>query len=76
MLRIMRTTIDLDPDVHAAVTQLRAQQGIGLSQAVNELARAGLQPRHAQPYAHRSTRLGLKIDITDIGNVLDVLDES
>jgi hypothetical protein len=38
----MRTTVLLDDDVAAAVQRMRAERNIGLSEAVNELARAGL----------------------------------
>jgi hypothetical protein len=38
----MRTTVSLDDDVGAAVQRLRVERNIGLSEAVNELARAGL----------------------------------
>jgi len=38
----MRRTVRLDDDVAAAVERLRGDRSIGLSQAVNELVRAGL----------------------------------
>ena len=38
----MRTTITLDRDIAAAVEQLRREEGIGPSEALNRLARAGL----------------------------------
>jgi hypothetical protein len=34
--------VDLDPDVRAAAEALRREPGLGLSEAVNELARAGI----------------------------------
>jgi hypothetical protein len=37
----MRTTIDLADDVAAAVEKACRERGIGVSEAVNELARAG-----------------------------------
>ena len=39
---VMRTTVRLDPEVVAAAEQLRRTRHIGLGEAVNELARAGL----------------------------------
>lgn len=70
----MRTTVILSEDVAAAVEHLRRQRGIGVSAAVNELARAGMarQPE-AQPFHQRSTALGLRIDVSNIDEVLDVL---
>ncbi|WP_198009137.1 hypothetical protein [Actinomyces sp. oral taxon 849] len=38
----MRTTMRLDPEVAAAAKHLRRKHHIGLGEAVNELARAGL----------------------------------
>jgi len=37
----VRTTVNLDDDVADAVIKLRRERGIGVSEAVNELARAG-----------------------------------
>lgn len=73
----MRTTISLDDDVVAAVEEMRAREGIGVSEAVNKLARAGLVNRPApQPYLHRTSSLGLKLDVSNIGEVLDLLDQA
>jgi hypothetical protein len=38
----MRTTLNLPDDVAVAVEQLRSERSIGMSEAVNELVRAGL----------------------------------
>lgn len=72
----MRTTFKLDSDVAAEVERLRRNDGIGISEAVNRLIRAGLvKDRPRSPYAHQGAPLGLRVDITNIGSVLDVLDE-
>lgn len=72
----MRTTFTLDDDVAAEVDRLRRVEGIGISEAVNRLIRAGLvRPRRRQPYEHRSIDVGLRVDVTDVGAVLDALDE-
>lgn len=72
----MRTTFTLDHDVAAEVDRLRRQEGLGLSEAVNALIRAGMARREPQtPYRHRSVDLGLKIDVADVGAVLDLLDD-
>ena len=48
----MRTTLTLADDVAAAVERLRRERSIGMSEAVNELVRAGLttQDRPAPPF--------------------------
>ncbi|MGH2365059.1 MAG: ribbon-helix-helix protein, CopG family [Chloroflexota bacterium] len=73
----MRTTLKLDEDVTAAVEQVRREQGLGMSAAVNRLIRAGLaKPDKRPPYRHRTARLGIKVDVSNIGEVLDLLDEA
>lgn len=72
----MRTTFTLDDDVAAEVDRVRRAEGIGISEAVNRLIRQGLAtPRRRRRYDQRSADVGLKIDVTDIGAVLDLLDE-
>jgi hypothetical protein len=71
----MRTTIDLDEDIAAAVERLRRERSMGLSEAVNTLARAGLTIRTDRPpFVQRTAPLGLRVDVRDIGEVLDRLD--
>lgn len=71
----MRTTIDLDPDVEAAVEKLRRQEGLGLSEAVNSLARRGIaDPPRQKRFKQRTFDMGTMIDVTNIGEVLDLLD--
>ena len=71
----MRTTIDVDEDVAAAVAQLR-QGGVGLSEAVNRLARAGLSVRPRRSEFHqRGAPIGLRIDIANVAEALELLDE-
>ncbi len=74
----MRTTFTLDDDVAAEVDRLRREEGLGISEAVNRLIRSGLASRH-QPrtdFVARSFPLGAKVDVTNIGEVLDLLDQS
>jgi Ribbon-helix-helix protein, copG family len=72
----MRTTVNLDDDVAAAVEELRRERGVGLSQAVNELARTGLrrsaQRRRAITFTPRA--LGIKTDVSNVAEVLERLD--
>ena len=47
-----------------------------MSEALNRLAREGLvRPAASKPYVHKSYDMGQKIDITNIGEVLGMLDE-
>lgn len=73
----MRTTLTLEDDVAAAVDRLRRLEGIGVSEAVNRLVRLALSaPADRGPYQHETRPLGLKVDVADIGAVLDLLDDT
>ena len=72
----MRTTIALDPDVEAEVERLRRSEGLGVSEAVNALARRGMVPtKRRTRYTMKPRPLGLKIDVSNVAEVLDMLDE-
>lgn len=72
----MRTTVRLDPEVAAAAERLRRERNIGLGEAVNELARAGLGRKHSAPvFRQRTADLGLRVDVTNIGETLELLEE-
>ena len=72
----MRTTVTLEADVAAAVDGLRRSEGIGVSEAVNRLVRDGLsKPAAAPRYEHTSFHLNQRVDVTNIGEVLSLLDE-
>ena len=71
----MRTTITLDADVAAAVERLRRRQGIGRSEAVNELIRSGLRARAPRtPFQQRSHDLGLRVDVRNVAETLELLE--
>ena len=71
----MRTTVKLDPDVAAAAEQLRRQRRIGLGEAINELARAGMLSRPArQPFRQRSHPLGVRIDVSNVAEALELIE--
>lgn len=73
----MRTTVNLDDDVTAAVERLRRERGLGLSEAINALARAGAQPSRTRATFQQPTRaMGMRVDVTNIGEVLDTLDQA
>lgn len=72
----MRTTITLADDVAAAVEKLRREQSIGLSEAVNDLVRAGLIERNAvrTPFRQRSHDLGPGVDYVNVAEALETLE--
>ena len=71
----MRTTVSLDADVAAAVEEVRRSRHVGLSEAVNELIRAGMSaPRKRRAFRQRTADLGLRIDVSNVAEALDVLD--
>jgi metal-responsive CopG/Arc/MetJ family transcriptional regulator len=70
----MRTTVDLDDDVAAAIDQLRRGGAVGLSDAVNQLIRAGLlQTPRAHRFRQRSDPLGIRIDVSNVAEALETL---
>jgi hypothetical protein len=71
----MRTTVNLDDDVAVAVDRLRRERGVGVSEAVNRLARAGLRqkPRRT-PFRQRTAAIGLRVDVTNVADALEQLD--
>lgn len=71
----MRTTVDLDDDTAAAIALLRRDNGLGVSEAVNELIRRALVRRPtATAFRQRTRSLGLKIDVSNIAEALETLD--
>lgn len=71
----MRTTVTLDDDTAAVVEQLRRERGLGVSAAVNELIRRGLNRADARPAFEQRTSPGhARIDVTDVAEALDLLE--
>ena len=69
----MRTTVSLDRDVAAAIAKLRNDEGIGLSEALNRLARAGLsKPAPRKPFRQRTVSTRLLIDVSNVEEALEV----
>ena len=60
----------------AAAERLRHDRHIGLSEAVNSLAREGLRARHRprQPFRQRTSNLGLTVDVSNVAEALELLD--
>ncbi len=71
----MRTTVELDSDTAQAVQALRREEGRGVSEAVNELIRRGMlaEPQR-QPFVPRTRSMGIRIDVSNIADALDLLE--
>lgn len=72
----MRTTVTLARDVAAAVDRLRRDEGIGVSEAVNRMARAGLATRtERKPFRQRTAKMGpFEIDVSNVADALEVVE--
>jgi ribbon-helix-helix CopG family protein len=72
----MRTTVTLADDVAAEVKRLRRERGVGMSEALNELARRGLAAgeRAGESFEQRTHPLGLRVDPIDVADAIETLD--
>ncbi len=71
----MRTTINLDTDVLASVQQLQ-REGLGLSEAVNALARRGILSRRVDfVFTPITFDMEVTLDVSNIGQALELLDD-
>jgi len=71
----MRTTVDLDPDVLAAVEVLQRTRHLGRSEAVNELVRAGaVVPRPRHQFVQRTVPIGVRVDVSNVAEAIEALE--
>lgn len=71
----MRTTITLADDVAAGIEKLRRERDLGLSEAVNDLVRAGLTREQSRSsFRQRTYDMGLKVDVANVGEVIELLE--
>ncbi len=71
----MRTTLTLAEDVAAAVEHLRRERSIGMSEAVNELVRAGLARQEpAAAFRQKTHDLGRGVDFSNVAEAIETLD--
>lgn len=71
----MRTTVTLADDVVAAVEKHRRAHSVGLSEAVNDLVRAGLSgPRRQASFRQKTHDLGEGIDVSNVADAIETLD--
>jgi hypothetical protein len=69
----MRTTVTLDDDVATALERLRRERNMGLSEALNELVRAGLAaPSPRAPFRQRTADLGAGVDVRNVAEALEL----
>ena len=71
----MRTTVDLEPDVLAAIEVLQESRHLGRSEAVNELVRAGAVaslPR--ERFVQRTAAIGIRVDVSNVAEALEALE--
>ena len=72
---VVRKTINIDDDVAAAIERLRRERGIGISEAVNLLARAGLSRGPIRRrFRQRSAKIGLIVDVANIADAMENVD--
>ncbi len=75
MVHHMRTTVEFESDTAKLVEQVRKERGRGVSDAVNELIRrAAVATPAVAPFVPRTYPLGLKIDVSNIADALDLLE--
>lgn len=74
----MRTTVTLDDDVATGVEQLRRERGLGLSEALNQIARAGLvgRARASEPVRLQTRSMRLRVDVSNVAEALDAAEET
>ncbi|GAB3080442.1 hypothetical protein [Corynebacterium aquatimens] len=71
----MRLTVRLDPEIYVAAKELAAEEKISTGEAVNEIARRGLAARPVRKkFTMPTKKVGMKIDCTNVVEVLDYLD--
>jgi Ribbon-helix-helix protein, copG family len=71
----MRTTITFSDDVAAGIEKIRRDRGLGLSEAVNDLIRAGLMnERTEQPVEFPTYDMGMSMDVRNIGEVIEAIE--
>lgn len=71
-----RTTVRLSPEVLAAARKLQEEKGLSLSDAVDELCKAGLERTHERrPFVLRTfSRREPKFDLINVAEVLEIID--
>ena len=72
---MLRTTITLADDVAAGIDKLRRERDLGLSEAVNDLVRAGLTVERSAPaFRQKAHDLGAGVDFSNVGEAIETLE--
>jgi hypothetical protein len=72
----VRTTVTLADDVAAEVERVRREEAIGVSEALNRLARRGMAaPAQRELVEVPSFDVGVLIDVANVAEALDLLDQ-
>lgn len=67
----MRTTVTFAPDVAAAIEHRRQETGEGLSEAVNDLVRAGLiAPKRRKKFVQKTYPIG----VGNVDNIAEAIE--
>jgi hypothetical protein len=77
----MRTTLNIDDDLAAQLTELARERGVSVSRVASEAMRSGLrvaqQSQRSLPYDPPTFDTGRPLlDVTDVAQALDVLDDA
>lgn len=73
----MRTTVTFADDVAAGIEKVRRERDMGLSEAVNDLIRAGLADRGDRPYVDFPTfDMGMRIDVSNVGEAIEAAERA
>lgn len=71
----MKISVTLEDDVAAAIDRARRERSIRLSEAVNELIRAGLLVKdEPHEFVQETSPAGLRIDLRDVADALALLE--
>ena len=57
-MRVVRTTVTLDPDTAALIEQRMRERGVTFKQALNDAIRAGAMPTPTTPFRTETADLG------------------
>jgi hypothetical protein len=69
----MRTTVTLQPDVAAEVERLRREQGLGPTDALNQLARRGMVDQPIDTlFVQKTHDVALLMDISNVHDALEI----